>query len=91
MGAGHDELQINYSTSAAGSVYVELQDASGRPLSGYALEGCIESIGDSVQHTVRWKNGGDVGGMAGQPIRLRFFLKDADRYSFQFTSDQAES
>ena len=79
-----DELQINYSTSAAGSARVELQDASGNPLSGFALDDCIESIGDSVQQTVRWKSGHDVGRMAGQPVRLRFALKDADLYSFQF-------
>lgn len=85
-----DELQINYSTSAAGSVRVELQDESGKPLPGFALDDCIESIGDRVQHTVRWKNGGDVGRTAGQPVRLRFVLMDADLYSFQFTFHQAE-
>ena len=79
-----DELRINYSTSAAGSLRVELQDATGSPLPGFALDDCIESIGDRVEHTVRWKNGSDVGRLSGQPVRLRFVMKDADVYSFQF-------
>ena len=80
------ELRINYSTSAAGSLRVEIQDVAGTAISGFALDDCIESIGDSVEHTVLWKNGSDVGPLAGKPIRLRFVLKDADLYSFQFVT-----
>jgi hypothetical protein len=31
-----------------------------------------------------WKSGTDVSQLAGKPVRLRFELKDADLYSFQF-------
>ncbi len=79
-----DRLTLNFSTSAAGSVRVEIQELDGTPVSGYALADCPEQFGDAYQHTVTWKNGGDVGQLAGRPLRLRFQLNDADLYSLQF-------
>ena len=78
------QLEINYSTSAAGSVRVEIQDADGKPIPDFALEDCPEIIGDQIERTVSWKQGSDVGALAGKPIRLRFVLKDADLYSLRF-------
>jgi hypothetical protein len=78
------ELGINFSTSAAGSVRVEVQDASGRPVPGLALEDCVEVIGDEIERVVRWKGEADLGRLAGAPVRLRFALKDADVFSFRF-------
>lgn len=86
---GGDELHINFSTSAAGSVRVEIQDAAGKTISGHALEDSIEMVGDSVERTVRWAHGDDVSNIVGQPVRLRFVLKDADLYSFQFVHSGA--
>jgi hypothetical protein len=79
------ELSLNFSTSAAGGVKVEIQDADGKPLPGYALADCQEQIGNELDRKVTWKSGNDVGSLAGRPVRLRFSLKDADVYSFQFT------
>ena len=77
-------LSLNYATSAAGSVRVEIQDADGNPLPGYSRDDCLEHYGDSVQQVVAWKAGCQVSKLAGKPVRLRFELKDADLYSFQF-------
>ncbi|HUE75033.1 MAG TPA: hypothetical protein VMP01_29465 [Pirellulaceae bacterium] len=77
------ELEINFSTSAAGSVKVELQDAAGKPIEGFTLADCQEQIGNEIDRVVRWK-GGDVGAMAGKPVRMRLVLKDADVFSFRF-------
>lgn len=79
-----NRLSINYSTSAAGGMRVELQTADGKPVEGFSLADCPEMIGDRIEHTVRWKSGADLGALAGQPIRLRFALRDADLYSLQF-------
>jgi hypothetical protein len=78
-----DELEINYRSSAAGSVRVELQHADGKPLAGFSTEHCQEIIGDEMERVVVWKHGAGVGRLAGQPIRLRFSLRDADLYSFR--------
>ena len=77
-------LEINVSTSAAGSVRCELQDADGKPRPGYTLSDAPEIVGDQVARTVVWKERRDVGELAGQAVRLRFVLQDADLYSFRF-------
>jgi len=35
---------------------------------------------------IRWNGGADISSLAGQPIRVRFELKDADLHSLQFTN-----
>ena len=76
------ELAINYATSAVGSVQVEIQHPDGQPITGYELTD--EIYGDKIEHVVSWKAGSDVNRLAGQSIRLRFVLKDADLYAMQF-------
>ncbi|MFA6111765.1 MAG: VCBS repeat-containing protein [Candidatus Latescibacterota bacterium] len=77
-------LVLNYATSAAGSVRVELQDGSGRPLPGRELSQCPEIYGDEIERVVAWDSGAEVGRWAGGPVRLRFRLIDADLFSFRF-------
>ncbi len=78
------QLEINYSTSAAGSIRVGIQDSAGKPIPGFGVEQCPEIIGDEITRVVSWKDGADVGALAGQTVRLRFSLKDADLYSIRF-------
>ncbi len=78
-------LEINYSTSAAGQVRVELQDAAGKPLPGFALDDCEPIWGDHIARIVKWKGGDNVSAYAGKPVRLRFELSDADLFSLRFT------
>jgi len=80
------KLTLNFATSAAGDIRVEIQDADGKPLPGFTLDDCPPIFGDAIERTVTWKNGGDVSALAGKPVRLRFVLKDADLYAFQFTA-----
>jgi len=79
-----DKLSLNYSTSAAGSIQVEIQDEHGNPISGYALPDAGELAGDSIDRMVTWKNGESLQSMQNQTIRLRFVMKEADLYSMQF-------
>ena len=78
------ELVLNYSTSAAGSVRVEIQGPSGEAIPGYALEDAQEIVGDEIKRLVAWEAGSDVSALAGKPVRLRFVMKDADLYSLRF-------
>lgn len=78
------ELEINFSTSAAGSVKVELQDAAGKPIEGFALADCQEQIGNEIDRVVRWKESSDLARLSGKPVRMRLVLKDADVFSFRF-------
>jgi len=79
-----EELVINYATSVAGSLRIEIQDAEGRPLPGYLLSESLELYGDAIERVVAWQDGSDVGALAGRPIRLRFVMKDADLFAMQF-------
>ncbi len=77
-------LVINYSTSAVGSVKVEIQDSRQRPIPGFTLDDTVEIWGDETERVVAWRNGHDVSRLAGRPVRLRFVMKDADLYSIRF-------
>ncbi len=77
-------LELNYSTSAAGSIRVELMDAAGKTLSGFAQSDSVELYGDEISRTVTWREHPQVQTLAGKPIRVRFVMKDADLYSFRF-------
>jgi len=81
--SGH-KLEINFATSAAGGLRVELQDENGKPIPGYTLAESPEIIGDEIGRVASWSGGTDVNKLAGKAIRLRFVMRDADLYSLRF-------
>ena len=78
------QLLLNASTSAMGRLRVELQTADGKPIAGHQLDDCRELVGDSLALRVRWKRGADLSSLAGQPVRLRLQMRDADLFALQF-------
>ncbi len=80
-------LSLNYATSAAGSLRIEIQDADGQPIEGFSLDDSAELFGDSIEQHAQWSSGSDVSRLAGQPVRLRFALKDGDLYSYRFVDE----
>ena len=66
------ELSINFRTSAAGMVRVELQDESGKPIPGFTLADSDKIYGDTLDRRVGWKGNTDVSSLAGRPVRIRF-------------------
>lgn len=90
-----NRLQLNVATGAGGSVQVEIQDVAGKPIPGFALEDADEINGNYLRVAARWRaevvqkmrraeGNPDVGILAGRPVRLRFIMRDAKLYSFQF-------
>jgi len=77
-------LLINARAAEGGDVRVELQEADGNPLPGFALADAAPFTGDEISHVVSWKAGRDLAPLAGKPIRVRFVLKDADLYAIRF-------
>jgi hypothetical protein len=63
---------------------VEILDQQGKPIPGFTLADCDPVFGDAIERAVTWKGSTDVSALAGQPIKLRFKLKDADLFAFQF-------
>jgi hypothetical protein len=77
-------LVVNFSTSAAGGLQVQIEDLEGRAVPGFAFSDCPEMYGDAIERTVTWQRGSDVSTLAGKPIRLRLALRDADVYALGF-------
>lgn len=77
------ELHINFSTSAVGSVAVEVQRDDGQPVPGYAIEDMEPVYGDRLDAPVAWAGGSDLSALAGKPVRLRLDLKDADLFALR--------
>jgi hypothetical protein len=83
-----DRLSLNFSTSAAGGIRVEIQDVDGQPVPSFALDDCVEVIGNEIERDVAWKSGADIGQLAGRPIKLRFVMNDADLFALQFRATE---
>ena len=77
-------LLMNFSTSAAGEVKVELQNKNGKPIPGFTLNDSESMFGDAIERTVFWNGKADVSKLKGKTIRVRFIMNDADLYSFKF-------
>ncbi|HRO46525.1 hypothetical protein [Agriterribacter sp.] len=78
------ELEINYSTSAAGYVRVEFLDEKGKPVPGYTFKDSQEIIGNEIKRIVSWNGKQDVSALQGKTVKMKIYLKDADLYSFKF-------
>ena len=79
-----EKLHLNFATSAAGEIRVEIQDADGQPIPGYSLEDSQTLLGNEIERAVAWQKGEDVSQLSGKPIRLRFVMKDAHLYAMRF-------
>jgi len=78
------ELELNFESSAAGELLVELQDADGEPIEGVIAADCELVFGNEISRVVRWNGGKELSALVGQVVRMRIEMKDADLYSFQF-------
>ncbi len=79
-----NRMRVNFATSAAGGIRVEIQGRNGEPLPGFRLDESRELIGDEIDRVVAWLGGENVSSLAGKPVRLRFVMRDADLYSLRF-------
>lgn len=75
-------LEINAATGSGGSIVVEICDAAGKPLAGFAPSDPFTS--DELRHVVTFSGQQDLSKLAGRPISLCFQLNSASLYSFAF-------
>ena len=90
---GGDALELNFATSAAGGVRVAVCDDAGAPLKGYGIDDCVPLIGNEIGRTVTWRRdgaaaSGDVSGLRGRAVRLRFEIVDADVFAMRFPASR---
>ena len=69
-----------------GLILVELLDVKFHPYPGFAAGDCQPVHGGKGQiwHQVVWNNGASVKSLHGKPVRIRFVLKEASIFGFQF-------
>lgn len=87
-------LRLNLETQRAGEVLVEVAEAEGLPkpvpqseeaaFSGFSFEECDPICGNLPAQTVTWRGQSDLSALAGKPISLRFRMRAAQLFSFQF-------
>ena len=79
------KLVLNVDTSAEGTVRVALLDGQGNTIEGLGLKDCdLIHTANEISRVVKWKGNAGVSRFAGQPVRLRFTLKNSHLYAFQF-------
>ena len=90
---GGDSLHINVETSALGLVRVEIQDEAGNALPGFSMDDCDRiHTANTTDAQVRWRKGdGNIGSLAGKPVRLRFeLLYGSKLYAFRTKEGRAQ-
>ena len=79
-----EALHLNYSTSAAGSVQIEIQEPEGTPLPGFGLADMDPLFGDELDERISWRGTDSLAELAGRPVRVRFVFRDADVFALRF-------
>jgi hypothetical protein len=72
---------------ANGEVRVEVLDSAGEVIKRFAKTKCVPVRGDGTRQAVRWRGVGDLGSLAGQAVRLRFYVQGGGLYSFWVSPD----
>jgi hypothetical protein len=81
-----DALRIN-AECGIGNVRVEALDPSFEPYPGFSAAECAaihDPGGKTIWHTARWNGKTDVRALWNKPVMLRFHLREAALYGFQF-------
>jgi hypothetical protein len=79
-----NRLELNIETSVPGGAKVEVLGLTGKPVPKFTAGESDEIMGSFTGKTVTWNTNADVSELEGKPVRLRFHLKDAKLYAFQF-------
>ena len=78
-----DTLIVN-ADAAGGSISVEALDVDGKPIAGFTRKDAAPLTTNAVRHVVRWRKSDNCHLLQGRPVKLRFHLKSAKLYSFEF-------
>jgi hypothetical protein len=78
------ELRLNTDTGALGALRVELLDEQGRALEGFRESECDAINGNFIDRRVTWRGSGNVGGLEGRVVRIRFVMRSAKLFAFRF-------
>lgn len=71
----------------SGELRVELLNADGTVIPGYSKNECKPFKGDTVKQQVEWSSNKTLTSLAGQNIRVKFYVTDGEFFSFWISPD----
>jgi len=77
-------LVLNAACHGLGEIWVEIRDDAGQPIPGFRQTDAVSIDRNGTAQEVWWKQGPDVSALAGRPVRLRFVMRSAKLFAFQF-------
>lgn len=63
---------------------MEIQSVDGKPISGFSADECDPINGDYISKDVTWHGSSDISSLIGRGVKLRFIMRDAKLFAFQF-------
>ena len=78
-------LTINGKANHHAQIAVEVLDQANQPIPGYTREENIPLTADAVSHTVQWQERRDISALDGKTVSLRFYLANAQLFSYTIT------
>ena len=81
-------LHVNAKVESGGYIKVELLDENDNVIQGFEKDSCTAIEGDQVDHIVRWGGKINLINLEGQTIKIRFYCKNSELYSFEFKEMQ---
>ena len=70
-----------------GHLLVEILDENDEPIHPFTADRCVPMRDDATLKEIKWKGARDLSSLAGQPVRLKFHLKDARLFAFWVSPD----
>ncbi|MEI6969888.1 MAG: hypothetical protein WCL44_00085 [bacterium] len=78
--ASHGEIRVEIAAAPAGGI----DDIHSAPVEeGFSFHDCTPVQGNGVEQPVRWRRRPDTAALQGHPVRLRFYVRNADLYGFR--------
>ena len=69
--------------SGVAEIKVEILDHQTQPIAGFSLDES-DRLTKAGRFKASWKGKSDLSSLAGRPLQLRFWIRNAKLYSFQF-------
>lgn len=75
--------------ASAGELRVEVLDAQGVPIGPFTRDNCVPIRANGTLQQVSWQGAEDLASVAGEPVRLRFSLRNGSLYSFWVSEEES--
>jgi hypothetical protein len=71
----------------SGALRAEVLDQAGAVIAPFTKANCVAVTADKTLQRVQWNGAADLSSLAGQPVRIKFYLTDGSLYAFWVSPD----